>query len=124
MANVFHKFQDVFYRIIDAPDDETRQAIIQHEQMMTADFVGTLQNIKDAENRDLASAIINDARTGVHRRFADELAEFDAAPNRAIGNRAIDSLLVLMNEYSSIIVQVKYAKTREEGNSYIDRCLE
>lgn len=123
MANVFHKFQDVFYRIMDAPDDESRKAIIMHEQMMTADFVGTLRNIRDAEDRDEASKIIEDARTGTHRRFADELAEFDAAENRAIGNRAIDSLVVLMNEYASIMVLIKNG-TREAGDAIIEKCLE
>lgn len=124
MADVFHKFQDVFYKILDAPDKESGDEIVMFEQMMTADFIGTLFNIKNADTREIGDGIADAAMKDRHSRFITELTEIKEAKTRAVGNKIIDSLLVLMYEYDAILVLIRNAPTREEGNKIIEDCLE
>lgn len=120
---VFPKFQDIFNYLLEAPDRATGDEKIKFEQMMTADFIGTLNNIKNADTREEGDAIIAAAISGTHERFADELTEIKEAPVRAVGNRMIDSLLVLMNEYAATLVSIKNAPSREDGDKIIKNCL-
>jgi len=120
---IFYKFQDIFSDLLNAPDRETGDETIKFEQMMTADFIGTLNNIKNANTREEGDAILTIALNGTHKRFADELNEIKDAPVRAVGNRIIDSLLVLMNEYAATLVSIKNAPSREAGDKIIKGCL-
>lgn len=121
--SIFYKFPDIFNYLLEAPDRATGDEKIKFEQMMTADFIGTLNNIKNADTREDGDAIIAAAMAGTHERFADELGKIKAAPARKIGNREIDSLLVLMNEYAATLVSIKNAPTREDGDKIIKACL-
>ena len=121
--SIFHKFQDIFNYLLEAPDRETGDEKIKFEQMMTADFIGTLNNIKNADTRAAGDKILEDAIAGTHKRFADELTNIKNAPTRKIGNREIDSLLVLMIEYAATLVSIKHAPTREDGDKIIKTCL-
>ncbi len=120
---IYHKFQDIFTYLLEAPDRETGDEKIKFEQMMTADFIGTLNRIKNTDTREEGDAILAAALAGTHKRFAEELTEIQNAPVRAVGNRIIDSLLVLMNEYAATLVSIKNAPTREDGNAIIKNCL-
>lgn len=124
MTNVFHKFQDVFHKILDAPDLESGEELVKYEQMMTADFIGTLFNIKNSDTRDIGDAVAETAMHGRHSRFVTELTEIKNAKTRAIGNKIIDSLLVLMYEYDAILVLIRNAPTRDAANKIIEDCLE
>lgn len=121
--SVFHKFQDIFTYLLEAPDRATGDEKIKFEQMMTADFIGTLNNIKNADTREEGDVILAAAISGTHERFADELTEIKNAPVRAVGNRMIDSLLVLMNEYAATLVSIKNAPSRDDGDAIIKKCL-
>ncbi len=120
---IYHKFQDIFNYLLDAPDRETGDEKIKFEQMMTADFIGTLNRIRNTDTRQEGDEILAAALTGTHERFADELTEIKNAPTRAVGNRIIDSLLVLMNEYAATLVAIKNAPTRADGDVIIRNCL-
>lgn len=122
--SIFYKFQDIFNYLLEAPDRATGDEKIKFEQMMTADFIGTLNNIKNADTREEGDAILAAAIAGTHERFAEELTKIKEAPERKIGNREIDSLLVLMNEYAATLVSIKNAPTREDGDKIIKEfCL-
>ncbi len=121
--SIYHKFQDIFNYLLEAPDRETGDKKIEFEQMMTADFIGTLNNIRNADTRAEGDAILEAAIAGKHERFAEELTAIKNAPKRNIGNREIDSLLVLMNEYAATLVSIKDAQSREDGDVIIKNCL-
>lgn len=120
---IYHKFQDIFNYLLEAPDRETGDEKIKFEQMMTADFIGTLNRIRNTDTRQEGDDILAAALTGTHERFAEELTEIKNAPTRAVGNRIIDSLLVLMNEYAATLVAIKNAPTRADGDVIIRNCL-
>lgn len=121
--SIFYKFPDIFNYLLEAPDRATGDEKIVFEQSMTADFIGTLNNIKNADTRAEGDAILEAAIKGRHERFAEELQNIKNAPTRKVGNREIDSLLVLMNEYAATLVSIKDAPTREDGDIIIKACL-
>ena len=73
MAGGFDKFQDVFKSLLEAADKEARDERIRFEQMMTADFIGTLNNVRNSESREEGDALLESAIVGDFSQFADEL---------------------------------------------------
>lgn len=122
--DIYYKFQDVFHPINRDYASEANQAKIRTEQMMTADFIGTLNNIKNADTKEIRDEMIKGAMEGRHRRFARELGNIMRAETRREGNREVDSLLVLMYEYAAIMASIRAAKSQEEVRSIIQNCLE
>ena len=90
---IFYKFQDIFTYLLEAPDRATGDEKIKFEQMMTADFIGTLYNIKNADTREEGDAILQAALSGTHERFADQLTEIKNAPSREEGDKIIKTCL-------------------------------
>ena len=161
MSNRFDKFQDVFNILLELKDKGTRDEKIRFEQMMATDFLGTLNNVRNADTREegdaiLAAAFTGDDRfadelsgiktvstvqtagkdiydlvdlmacysgtlggsafvtatlAGKHDRFADELTDIKNVEKRAQGNKNIDSLMDLMIDYASVLVNIKHAPT-------------
>lgn len=121
--DVYYKFQDIFHPLNRDSDSERSREKILHEQMMTADFIGTLITVKDAETRNERNWILQEAKEGRHKRFAHELSKIMEMPSRADTNREINSLLVLMNEYASILAAIKTAPSHEDVVKIINNCL-
>lgn len=121
--DVYYKFQDVFHPLNRESDSERVKNKVLHEQMMTADLIGTLIMVKDAESREERNVLLQDAIDRRHRRFETELTKIMEMPSRADTNREINSLLVLMNEYASILAAIKTAKSHEEVVEIINNCL-
>lgn len=122
--DIYYKFQDIFHPLNRDAFTEKNQDKIRFEQMMTADFVGTLNNIKNADTKEERDAMLEEAITGRHKRFARELTKIKEAETRREGNREVDSLLVLMNEYAAIMASLRVAETQEEVSRIIQNCLE
>lgn len=122
--DIYYKFQDIFHPLNRDAFTEKNQGKIRFEQMMTADFVGTLNNIKNADTKEDRDVMIRNAIAGRHKRFANELTKIMGAETRREGNREVDSLLVLMNEYAAIMASLRRAGTQEEVSRIIQNCLE
>ena len=91
---------------------------------MTADFIGTLVNVKSADTKEQRDEMLREALSDRHKRFAPELIKILEAKTRREGNREVDSLLVLMYEYAAILAAVKAASSHEEVQRIIQNCLE
>ena len=143
MSNRFEKFQDVFTSLLEAPDKETRDEKIKFEQMMTADFLGTLNNVKNAESREEGDALLAAAMSGEYNKFADELTNIknaddeDAAPSveelvnlmdyasTIAGNAFVANKLAGRHtRFSDELTGIKNASKRAEGNKDINALMD
>ena len=122
--DVYYKFQDVFHPLnYDSTSERNKEKVLR-EQMMTADFIGTLVNVKSADTKEQRDEMLREALSDRHKRFAPELIKILEAKTRREGNREVDSLLVLMYEYAAILAAVKAASSHEEVQRIIQNCLE
>lgn len=148
MSKRFSKFQDVFTGLLEAPDKETRDEKIRFEQMMTADFLGTLNNVRNAETREEGDAILAVAMTGEYSDFADELSDVEITPQAKQTTMDTDNLYDLVDmmanhggtlggsaflsetlagrhsRFADELFSLKTAAKRSEGNREIDALMD
>ena len=142
MAGGFDKFQDVFKSLLEAADKEARDERIRFEQMMTADFIGTLNNVRNSESREEGDALLESAIVGDFSQFADELQHIKEEES-SIQIPNLDDMVSLMDyagtlggsayvsaklrnkhdRFADELTGIKNAEKRAEGNKDIDALM-
>ena len=145
MATISKTFQDVFTALLEAPDKETRDKKIRYEQMMVADFIGTLNNVRNSDSREEGDAMLHAAMAGKYETLEEDLATFKSEPEPIMNARDnFDELMDLMTEHAGTVSgnayvmsapsgrhkrfgaelsRIKNAPKRSEGNKDIDALL-
>ena len=122
--SVFYKFQSDFEYMLNAPDRETGNKLIDYELGMSNDFVEQLTKIRNAPTRVESDKMIRDIMFGKHEKFAPELAEIMEALEGGAGHKMVDILINKMHIYIDTLTRVKNAATREEGDEILRAALE
>ena len=143
MANNFSKFEDVFKALLEAPDKEARDERVRFEQMMVADFIGTLNNVRNSETREEGDALLESAMIGDFEKFADELGSIKDAAVEEEEKKSIDEMIAMLdyagtvagnafvagklagkhNRFADELTGIKNASKRVEGNKDIDALM-